>query len=262
MYYHEFDPAPGLAAHVASYWMVSVDDSVSPEHRHHVLPDGCMALVVVMAANGTRHVVLQGPHSTPMVIPVSPGDRYWGVRFWPDAGGLVTGVDPRSMVGQLKPAEVDLGPGVRELPRRLEGVTDPAVAARHLDEIASSYVLRSGISHPDPQIRAAVMAIIAANGGAPIGELAASVGLSPRQFQRRFVAAVGLAPKVYSRIRRLRASLGHLIEDRKVTWSTVAADLGYSDHAHLVREFTRLARLTPEEVARQIRSIGHGRVRP
>lgn len=260
MYYHEFDPAPALAAHIACYWTVDVGRDVPPGHQHHVLPDGCMALIVVLAANGFRHVVLQGPHSAPLDVPVAPGDRYWGVRFWPDTGGLVTGVAPRSLAGQLLPAAGALGHDVQEMPRALEGVTDPNVAAQRLDALLQPLVARA--APPDPEIRTAVLAIIAANGGAPVGELARSVGLSPRQFQRRFVDAVGLAPKVYSRIRRLRGSLGHLLEDRRVSWSVVAAELGYSDQAHLVREFTRLAHLTPEEVARQVRAIGHGRVRP
>lgn len=260
MYYHEFDPAPPLAGHVACYWVVDVDGSVSPGHPHHVLPDGCMALVAVLAANGMRHVVLQGPHSTPKVFPVTPGDRYWGIRFWPDAGGVVLGASPSELADTLRPATAVLGDDVRGLTRALEGVTAPADAASRLDQFLAPLI--AAAPPPDPLVRAAVLAIIAANGSAPVGELAASVGLSPRQFHRRFVAAVGIAPKTYSRIRRLRAALGPLLGPRRVAWSMVAAEFGYADQAHLVREFTRLAHLTPEAVARQVRAIGHGRVRP
>jgi AraC-like DNA-binding protein len=47
-----------------------------------------------------------------------------------------------------------------------------------------------------------------------------------------------------------------------MSWSEVAADLGFSDQAHLIREFGALAGSTPVEVAARIKQIGHGKVRP
>ena len=47
-----------------------------------------------------------------------------------------------------------------------------------------------------------------------------------------------------------------------MSWSAVAADLGFADQAHLIREFGALAGVTPVEVADRIRRIGHGQVRP
>jgi methylphosphotriester-DNA--protein-cysteine methyltransferase len=64
----------------------------------------------------------------------------------------------------------------------------------------------------DVVVRTAVLAIVAARGGAPLADLAVAVGVSPRQLQRRFSAAVGLSPKQFARVRRLRSALSHVVE--------------------------------------------------
>ncbi len=86
--------------------------------------------------------------------------------------------------------------------------------------------------------------------------------MSSRQLQRRFSAAVGLSPKQFARVRRLREALLHLVEESDVSWAAVAAELGFADQAHLIREFSALAGLPPVVVSERIRRIGHGRVRP
>jgi AraC-like DNA-binding protein len=73
---------------------------------------------------------------------------------------------------------------------------------------------------------------------------------------------VGLTPKPFARIRRFREGLSELLSPNPRTWSRVAAELGYADHSHLVREFVQLAGRPPAQVARGVRAITHGRVTP
>ena len=47
-----------------------------------------------------------------------------------------------------------------------------------------------------------------------------------------------------------------------MSWAAVAADLGFADQAHLIREFSALAGLTPVAVAERVRQIGLDGVRP
>ncbi len=83
--------------------------------------------------------------------------------------------------------------------------------------------------------------------GIPLGELENTcVGLTDlwgaegttlrERLTTAFRAEVGLAPKAYLRVRRLQAALRRLDTGRS-RGSTIAADLGYFDQAHFVREF-------------------------
>ena len=259
MSYHEFEPAPALGGHVASYWGAEIG-AVEPGHVHQVIPDGCVALIASRRAAGATHLTLQGPRLDPLWIPVYEGDRFWGVRFWPDAGGSLLRRPARALLGTLDPAAIGLGAAADVLAGRLGGCTTREAAAQAWSELLMPMV--SACPPLDTVVRTAVLAIVAARGEAPLAELAAAVQLSPRQLQRRFSTAVGLSPKQFARVRRLRSALQHLVSESPMSWTTVAADLGFADQAHLIREFGALAGLTPVAVAERIRQIGLDGVRP
>jgi AraC-like DNA-binding protein len=259
MHYFEFDPAAPLAAHVSCYWGMTVSAQVPRSHPHQLLPDGCIVIACSRSGTGEPRASLVGPRAEPMIVTINPGDRFWGVRFWPDAGGVVLGENPRRLHGHLV-APLTEPAWAMALTRAMGQCTDEASAARVADDQLAAPV---AAARPlDPIVRAAVVGLIATNGEMEIADLAQGVGLSLRQLERRFGAAVGLNPKQFARIRRMRSALAHLLGPTPRTWSEVAADFGYADHSHLVRDFAQLAGLTPSEIAERVRGIVHGKVRP
>ncbi len=253
------DPAPRLAGHIARYWHLVVDDDVPAGHLHRVLPDGCMALIAVEAGSA-RHLALQGPHDTPQMIPVQPGSRYWGIRFWPDTARLVLHCDPHGLAGTVVPAARVLGEDANAVLASLTRTSGPEASRSACDQVMRPRV--SEASAPDPAVRLAVIAINASCGAAPVTSLGAQAGIGIRQLQRRFLRATGLTLKTYARIRRLRGALMHLLEPSARSWSTVAAEFGYADQAHLAREFRRLAGASAGDIAAYVAAITHEAVRP
>ena len=79
----------------------------------------------------------------------------------------------------------------------------------------------------DPQVRAE--------------DVAATVGLSMRQFRRRCHASVGYGPKTLQRVVRLRRFLATAPADL----AAAAAEAGYADQPHLTRECQALTGLSP-----------------
>lgn len=236
-----------------------IGDEVDDGFLHRVLPDGCMDLVV-MQRGDLLHAVVRGPRDTPLMVPVTPGDRYWGARFWPDAGALIVAIPAAHLVGSVRPAEGLFGAEARHLAERLAVAEDDAAAARCLDAWLSPQ-MRTAPPF-DRAVRLALLALHAADGSLGVTALASMVALSPRQLQRRFRAATRLTIKTYARIRRMRQSLAHLIKHEPRTWSQVAASLGYADHSHLINEFTRLAGARPSDIANYIAGIQHVDVLP
>ena len=96
-----------------------------------------------------------------------------------------------------------------------------------------------------------------AQGQLPIRELSAALGLSERQFERRFRKATGLTPKRFGRIRRFRSSVRNVLLDKPQAWTRVAADQGYADQAHMSREFSDMVGLSPTEFQKRVRQIEH-----
>ena len=81
-------------------------------------------------------------------------------------------------------------------------------------------------------------------------------GISPKRFSTLFRADVGLTPKTYFRVRRMQAAVRTL--GTATSGATVAADLGYFDQSHFVREFRGFTGVTPSQYLRREAPIpGH-----
>lgn len=251
--YFEFDPAPALARHVTSYWGFRVLVPDPPVHR--IWPDGCIALAAISSPSAAVWSLV-GPRLEPLDVPVQPEAAYWGVRFWPDAGAAVLGMHAAELrnVTLFSPASILNLIGAP--PPALAGA-DEAAAAGALDSLLEPLVRRC---RPlDDAVRHAVVAIVAAGGARPIAEIAAEIGIGDRQLQRRFRVAVGLTPKQFARIRRLRSAGASILAGGR-GWAGVAAAHGFADQSHLIHEFSQLTGLTPVAFEARLRRIGHGRI--
>ncbi|AEH88328.1 helix-turn-helix domain-containing protein [Mesorhizobium opportunistum] len=90
--------------------------------------------------------------------------------------------------------------------------------------------------------------IIASGGRTRIASLAERLGWSRKHLAGKFSDAIGIGPKTLSRIVRFNRALG-LSRQPAAHWADIAADCGYADQAHLVREFRDLAGETPTAVS-------------
>ena len=92
--------------------------------------------------------------------------------------------------------------------------------------------------------------------GQTVREAAKYLGLSQRRFIQVFKAEVGITPKLFSRIRRFQQTRSVIHQSPSPDWAAIAADLGYFDQSHFIREFTEFSGLTPTEyINRQRNSI-------
>ena len=93
-----------------------------------------------------------------------------------------------------------------------------------------------------------------------IGEVCGRLGLSNRHLIEQFRDVVGLTPKTMSRVQRFHAVMA-ATEGRRpgeVAWAPLAYRFGFSDQAHLVREFRRFSGVTPMEfLARRVPQQTH-----
>lgn len=81
-----------------------------------------------------------------------------------------------------------------------------------------------------------------------LGKLSESVELSQRQIERIFKLWLGMAPKYYQRILRVKKALCFLRLQKNVNLADAAQQFGFSDQAHMTREFRTIACITPGQV--------------
>lgn len=78
-----------------------------------------------------------------------------------------------------------------------------------------------------------------------VDETAARLGVSERYLRRVFQQTVGVSPKHFARITRVRKVIGQV----RHSWAETAAYAGYSDQSHLIADFRSLMHVTPKAYA-------------
>jgi AraC-like DNA-binding protein len=91
-----------------------------------------------------------------------------------------------------------------------------------------------------------------------LGDLSAVAGVGARTLQRMFLDYAGVSPTWVIRRYRLLEAAEAVRAGERVSWAEVAADLGYSDQAHLVRDFRASTGQTPEAYASSLRGRTSG----
>ncbi|MET3804352.1 AraC-like DNA-binding protein [Nakamurella sp. UYEF19] len=103
---------------------------------------------------------------------------------------------------------------------------------------------------PDTASATAAAATIAADRQIRrVEDLAIRTGIEMRSLQRLFAGHIGLSPKKVIRRYRLLEAAEAVSTGSSVSWAQVAVDLGFSDQAHLTREFTRAFGVSPARYA-------------
>lgn len=81
-----------------------------------------------------------------------------------------------------------------------------------------------------------------------LGQLSESIKMSQRQIERLFNTWLGMTPKHYQRIIRIKKVICFLRLHKKANLADVSLQFGFSDQSHMTREFRTIACITPGQV--------------
>jgi AraC-like DNA-binding protein len=105
--------------------------------------------------------------------------------------------------------------------------------------------LRGLAGHNLRRVEAAIGLINSGEGN--VSALADAACLSNKQFDRVFTQHVGAHPKEFSRTVRFHRALRRLEIDPGIAHAALAADCGWFDQSHMIRDFRTLSGYTPGE---------------
>ncbi|HEX8637186.1 MAG TPA: helix-turn-helix domain-containing protein [Pyrinomonadaceae bacterium] len=258
MFYRELTPAPEFSHLVLSFWEFTraISADAAPV-KHEIFPDGCISLFYYRNASfGMEKLALNCLHLQTIEVPIFPGDVYWGMRFSPAACARILRCEPQEIPAQILGHEINFGFEIEKLTYQLVNCQEFEAAAAIFQNHLSTFGLSP--ENVDIKILEALSIIEENKGEIKIAEIAERIGLSPRQFERRFKASAGVTPKQFVRTRRFRATAVALLEENSTNWANRAAEMGFADQAHLSHEFSALAGRTPNSFARHVKKIEHG----
>ncbi len=181
---------------------------------------------------------VSGPARRPVEICHQGAVVAVGVMVRPAAAAALLGGLP-----SLAPAEQLFGPAWPAVAQELQGAGPDRALQALFDFVAirSRQPGREAALNDSARLQEASLLGVA--------QAARHCGCGPRQFERRFAAAFGMAPKHFHRLARAEVAMRMALASGRCD-ADLAHQLGYFDQSHLGRDLRELAGLTPAQVAR------------
>lgn len=253
MRYQEFSPVPRLSNYIECFWLLEGTAKPATATPERLLPDGCIEVVLHCGDRFREYdaagaSVLQpasfivGQMTRPVVVQPTGAVQVFGIRFAP--GGALPFLP--LLPGELTDRIVPLDEAAQAWERALRPLLETDHTWREKIAQVEGFLLRQqnaflprGIS-----LQPLLTRLVSTGGSLSVDQLAAHLGVSPRQLERRFLREVGLGPKLLSRILRFQ-QIFRAVEQAHSDWAKLAVHCGYYDQAHLIRDFRQFAGQTP-----------------
>jgi AraC-like DNA-binding protein len=247
-------PRAPLLNFVEQIWRY--DGLVQPHDLERVLPTGTMQIIINLAEDASRKYdahdprqierhpgsILSGPHGNYFVIDTLEQVSVLGVSFRPGGAAPFLRMPTREVRDLHVSLENIWGAQARGLRERL-------LEAPPNDrfEILEGWLLQQ--AHGDLTQHPAVTYALTEFSGVPhtrtVSEVTDQVGLSARRFIEVFDEEVGLTPKLYCRIQRFQRAIRLAQRSGDVDWADLAAEAGYYEQSHMIRDFQEFSGLNP-----------------
>lgn len=250
----EIEPPEALRDTIKCFWYNSIDFGERPS-TFEIVPDGYAEIVFLFGSPCSVSYqgswlplpspFLMGLLNQPVLLHAQNRLEVIGVRCFPwtvfDLLGLPSGKD---------------GVRIFEHPiAQLQSTLTKWIQAGKIEEAlaqVNEYFLttRPGIV-ADSTLFKAGAALRKANGTLPVSQVASAAHATVRTLERKFRQAAGYTVKDVSGLMRFEQVRNHLWRNPDTNLAGLAHELGYTDQAHLSREFKRYSGTTPAAFARK-----------
>lgn len=258
MDYIEHPTPTDLQRYVQCLWVLR--DDTPGDGVQVIYPDGCCELLAELGVPLRFHGVdgriradqpfcFAAQQRGPIRLQAAGAVFCIGVRLRPACSALIAGERLprlRDHAPDLYTLDAAFAGGFSDAAQVCAATQSPELLWQLMRQRCAGFV-------PDVLVEHAVEMLDAVDGGLRITELARRLGVALRTLQSRFLAAVGMTPKEYARVRRMQALLRTLdAEDTDI--ADAAARHGYSDQAHATHDLVSWTGVTPARLARALRS--------
>ena len=247
--YREVAPCPALQPYIRCFWGSEHPLPAQPGEAGLVIPDTCMD--IIFDINYARNHISSSfcaldehAYRTPASTASGGLSATFAIRFYAWTANLFAEDKLNGSANQAFPADAFF----RHIERTLTPILfeETTLLGKVLAaERALLSVLRP--EKADPAVMNAIHHILRTEGRVRISEVAAGLALSNRQLERRFDAAMGIAPKALASLMRYQLLWQDMALNPRFDPLDAVARFGYADQAHLLGDFRRRHLMSPKE---------------
>jgi len=248
-----------LSAYVQGVWSASVSPQVSVGIKRWLQGDAGSGILFNL---GKPIVIGENSYPVgPILLPVNKqaysislpaGAQLAGIRFHPAVGFGVLGAhyDQPTTVASIKKSILTLK--LQSITRQLDQTTG------HRARIVVLYrLLNKAFDFSNVMPASLMQALNVMQRIQKLDRLTRHIVMSQRQLERQFRKRMGLTPKEFLRILRVKKTITFLKHNPDAGLVELANNNGFADQAHMTREFKQFAKITPKQYCR----IASGRYR-
>lgn len=240
--YREFRPPPPLDTCFERLWTFQGGTG-----RHRALPDPDVSIVLKGTANLAGSVYgwdirVFGPVTKPRMFTPESGETLVAVTLKAEWVKQFLGTPGFEMADCMAPLADVNRPLAETLARAVEGARNPTGA---LPELTAALARQCPGNGAVNAVQTVAGLIRRAGGTAAVGGLIEGLHVSERHLLRVFRDAFGFGPKAFARSLRFLNAVDMADRIPGTDWAGIAAESGYFDQSHMIRDFRRFTGLTP-----------------
>ncbi|MEV5872972.1 helix-turn-helix domain-containing protein [Streptomyces sp. NPDC052101] len=207
------------------------------------LPEAMTKVVLRVTADGQRDVLAVGPRVRATYHEGKGRISCVELRLAPGTARPLLGVPAAGLVGRVVSLDALPGGVARRFAREVRWL-DPREALPRIGEVLPGLLSAAVDPARTALLRAGVEALSVRLDRAPaqVRDVARELAVSERQLRNLFAEGVGVSPKHYARIDRVRTVATRAGSAR---WSELAAATGYFDQSHMTSDFRALMGVPP-----------------
>lgn len=232
-----FYPSPELQEFVEHYWTVRWERQ--PRVVRETVPHPSVHLVFEPGDSK-----LHGVHLRRFSRVIEGDGRVLGVKFWPGGFRAFMKNPVRSLTGKIVHPTAIFGTDVLDAENQAVGLADAPSAFEVIERFLIAY---QPVANNELRLVTEMNKQIACNRSiTQVSMLVDQFGIGLRTLQRLFSEYVGVSPKWVIQRQRLIETADQ-IRDRneEIDFALLAAELGFADQAHMIREFKKMVGQPP-----------------
>lgn len=250
-----YSPKPPLSYFVENIWYYNGHHV--GYSREKILPDGAIELIIDLdswpkkifddennterfrtvkkawiSGERTRYIVI-GTDNTHMI----------GIRFKPGGAFPFFGFPISELSEWVTELDLIWGGMIYDIRDQLLAIDSPEGKIKTFEAFLLEQVQRS--LEPNRAVTFAIHKLQASPQFLAIRDLASQIGITQKHLITQFEKIVGMRPKSFARVVKFNKVLKLIEERQQVEWASIAAECGYYDQAHFIKEFHTFSGVNP-----------------
>ncbi len=258
MVYQEYAPDASLRQFVECYWSAKADHPPF-QQQESLIPDGTIELMFnfgdpyFQLFNGQKELVkgshLIGIRKQSLWISQQSHQDFFCVRFKLGGAYPFLRVPTNQLHSSITSIHAFLGTDFSELEEELYELQANEKRVARMNAFLLQK-LQDGLSPKQELVNEAIV-LMAKDENASIQSTCRQVQSNYKTLERHFKTVVGLNPRELRAIRRFNRAVHLMYSCQFNTLTAVAYAAGYFDQSHFIREFKRLADMSPKQFLRK-----------